>query len=168
MGFAAGNIGGAVKYIQGNIAGERASTWAVDLGARRALASLPVSVGLSVKNLGPGLKYMTQRDDLPLSVNAGLSVIALPGVAMSVSVNRLVNDRKTVFNAGTEYAMMTSGNMGFALRGGYGLTGLNSDSGKNGLSVGAGIMALGGQLDYAVTPETGLGSVQRITVRKSF
>ncbi len=168
LGFAAGNIGGAVKYIQGNIAGERAATWAVDLGARKALSRLPVSIGLSVKNLGPGLKYMSQRDELPLSVNAGVSVVALPGVALSVNVNRLVNDKKTVLSAGTEYAMMTSGNMGFALRGGYGLTGLNSDNGKNGLSVGAGIMALGGQLDYAVTPETGLGSVQRITIRKSF
>ena len=168
LGFGLGNIGGAVKYIQGNIAGERASTWAVDLGAKKALSKLPVSIGLSVKNLGPGLKYMTQRDDLPLSVNAGLSVMALPGVMMSVGVNRLVNDKKTVLSAGTEYAMMTGGGLGLALRGGYGLTEANTDGGKNGLSVGAGVMALGAQLDYAVTPETGLGSVQRITLKKKF
>lgn len=58
--------------------------------------------------------------------------------------------------------------MGFALRGGYGLAGLTQNNGKSGLSVGAGLMALGAQLDYAVSPETGLGSIQRITLKKKF
>ena len=39
---------------------------------------------------------------------------------------------------------------------------------KSGLSVGAGLMAAGAQLDYAVSPETGLGSIQRLTLKKKF
>lgn len=39
---------------------------------------------------------------------------------------------------------------------------------KSGLSVGAGLVAVGAQLDYAVSPETGLGSIQRITLKKKF
>lgn len=58
--------------------------------------------------------------------------------------------------------------MGFALRGGYGLTGLTQNNDKSGLSVRAGLMAAGAQLDYAVSSETGLGSIQRIMLKKKF
>ena len=168
IGFGFKNVGGAVKYIQSRIAGERAEAFAVDLGARRAIKGFPAAVGLGVQNLGTGIKYMSQSDRLPLSVNAGLTVMAFPGLSLGFDVKRLVYDKQTVFSAGTEYAMLAYGNMGFALRGGYGLTGLALVNSKSGLSVGAGIMAMGAQLDYAVAPETGLGSIQRITLKKKF
>ena len=167
LGFGFKNVGGAVKYIQSSIAGVRAQAFAVDLGAKRKLSGLPVTLGIGVQNLGTGIKYLSQRDNLPLSVNAGFTFMALPGMGLSLDVKRLVYDKQTVFSAGTEYAMMFGG-AGFALRGGYGLTGLTQNSEKSGLSVGAGVMALGAQLDYAVSPETGLGSVQRITLKKKF
>lgn len=168
LGFGFKNIGGAVKYIQSGIAGVRAEAFAVDLGAKRKLSGLPVTVGFGVQNLGGGIKYLSQRDNLPLSVNAGFSFMALPGMALAFDVRRLVYDKQTVFSIGTEYAMLTGGNVGFALRGGYGLTGLTQNNGKSGLSAGAGLMGAGAQLDYAVSPETGLGSIQRITLKKKF
>ncbi len=168
LGFGFKNIGGAIKYIQSSIAGVRAEAFAVDLGAKRKLSGLPVTLGFGVQNLGNGIKYLSQRDNLPLSVNAGFSLIALPGMALAFDVKRMVYDKQTVFSAGTEYAMFTGGNMGFALRGGYGLTGLTQNNDKSGLCVGAGLMAAGAQLDYAVSPETGLGSIQRITLKKKF
>lgn len=165
MGF--GAFGGAIKYIQSNIAGVRAEAFAVDLGVKRKLTGFPVSLGFSVQNLGGGLKYMSQRDELPLSVNAGLSLHALPGVGLVLDAKRLVHDRETVFSVGTEYALFSGGDMGFALRGGYGLAGVPRED-KSGVSLGAGIMAFGANLDYAVSPEAGLGSVQRITLVKKF
>jgi len=168
LGFGFKNVGGAVKYIQSSIAGVRAEAFAVDLGAKQKLNRLPVTFGLGVQNLGTGIKYLSQRDNLPLSVNAGFTFMVLPGMGLSLDVKRLVYDKQTVFSAGTEYAMMTGSNLGFALRGGYGLTGLTQNNEKSGLSVGAGVMALGAQLDYAVSPETGLGSVHRITLKKKF
>jgi len=168
LGFGFRNVGGAVKYIQSSIAGVKADAFAVDLGARQKLSRLPVTLGVGVQNLGNGIKYLSQRDNLPLSVNAGFTVAVLSGMGVSLDVKRLVYDKQTVFSAGTEYAMMTGNNLGFALRGGYGLTGLTRDNGDSGLSVGAGVMALGAQLDYAVSPETGMGSVQRITLKKKF
>ena len=168
LGFGFKSVGGAVKYIQSSIAGVRAQAFAVDLGAKQKLSRLPVSLGIGVQNLGTGIKYLSQRDNLPLSVNAGLTFAVLPGMGLSLDVKRLVYDKQTVFSAGTEYAMMTGNNLGFALRGGYGLTGLTRNNDKSGFSVGAGVMALGAQLDYAVSPETGLGSVQRITLKKKF
>lgn len=168
LGFGFRGVGGAVKYIQSSIAGVKADAFAVDLGARQKLSRLPVTLGVGVQNLGTGIKYLSQRDNLPLSVNAGFTIAVLPGMGLSLDVKRLVYDKQTVFSAGTEYAMMTGNNLGFALRGGYGLTGLTRDNEKSGLSVGAGVMALGAQLDYAISPETGMGSVQRITLKKKF
>ncbi len=168
LGFGFKNFGGAVKYIESSIAGVRAEAFAVDLGIRRGLARLPVTVGLGVQNLGGGIKYLSQRDELPLSVNAGFMVTALPGLALAFEVKRLVYDKETVFSAGAEYAMLRGDNLGLALRGGYGLTGLEADNDKSGLCVGAGVTALGAQLDYAVSPETGMGSIQRITLKKKF
>ncbi|MGD9641334.1 MAG: PorV/PorQ family protein [Elusimicrobiales bacterium] len=168
LGFGFRNVGGAVKYIQSSIAGIKADAFAVDLGARQKLSRLPVTLGVGMQNLGTSIKYLSQRDNLPLSVNAGFTVAVLPGMGLSLDVKRLVYDRQTVFSAGTEYAMLMGNNLGFALRGGYGLTGLTRDNGKSGLSVGAGVVALGAQLDYAVSPETGMGSVQRITLKKKF
>lgn len=168
LGFGYKNVGGAVKYIQSSIAGVKAEAFAVDLGARHKLSRLPITVGLGVQNLGTGLKYMSQRDYLPLSFNAGFTFMMLPGMGLSLDVKRLVYDKQTVFSAGTEYAMLMGGNTGLALRGGYGLAGLTQSNEKSGLSIGAGVMALGAQLDYSVSPETGLGSVQRITIKKKF
>jgi hypothetical protein len=168
VGFGFKNLGGAVKYIQSNIAGSRAEAFAIDLGARRAIKGFPATIGFGVQNLGTGIKYLSQSDQLPLSVNAGVTVTAFPGVSLGFDVKRLVYDKQTVFSAGTEYALMMGNNMGFALRGGYGLTGITQANSKSGLSVGAGIMALGAQLDYAMSPETGLGSIQRITLKKKF
>lgn len=167
LGFGYKGVGGAVKYIQSSIAGVRAETFAVDLGARRRLSGLPVTLGLGVQNLGRGMKYLSQRDNLPLSVNAGLTFAVLPGMGLALDVKRLVYDRQTVFSAGTEHTMLMGG-AGFALRGGYGLSGLSGNGDKGGFSAGAGIMALGAELDYAVAPETGLGSVQRVTLKKAF
>ena len=168
VGFGFKNVGGAVKYIQSSIAGEHAEAFAIDLGARQAIKGFPATVGLGVQNLGTGIKYMSQTDHLPLSINAGLTVAAFPGVSLGLDVKRLVYDKQTVFSAGSEYALMMGSSMGFALRGGYGLTGITQASNKNGLSFGAGIMALDAQLDYAMSPETGLGSVQRLTLKKKF
>ena len=168
LGFGFKNVGGAVKYIQSSIAGVKAQAFAVDLGAKQKFSRLPVTFGVGVQNLGTGIKYLSQRDNLPLSVNAGFTFMVLPGMGLSLDVKRLVYDKQTVFSAGTEYAMLTGNNLGFALRGGYGLTGLTQNNEKSGLCVGAGVMALGAQLDYAVSPETGLGSVQRITLKKKF
>ena len=168
VGFGFKNMGGAVKYIQSSIAGVRANAFAVDLGAKQRLSRLPVTLGFGVQNFGSGIKYLSQRDNLPLSMNAGFTFMAFPGVALAFDAKRLVYDKQTVFSAGTEYAMLTSNTMGFALRGGYGLTGLTQSNEKSGLSVGAGLMALGMQLDYAMSPETDLGSTQRITLKKKF
>ena len=88
-----------------------------------------------------------------LSYNpAGLNAIKGPEVAISHS--------KWLMESNHDFVGFGLPVKGFGL--GIGLTRLT------GLSFGAGIMALGAQLDYAMSPEAGLGSIQRITLKKRF
>lgn len=165
------SAGGAVKYIQSGIAGTRAATWAVDLGARRALRGLPATVGVSVQNLGPGLKYISQRDPLPLSAAAGVSFLPLAGFSLALDARRYVYDRETVFSVGSEYRLFgEAGSVSaLALRGGLGGARSGSGGGLGGLwSAGAGIRLFDLNVDYALAPYRDLGSTHRVTLKKKF
>lgn len=165
------SAGGAVKYIQSDIAGTRAATWAVDLGARRSLRGLPVAVGVCVQNLGPGLKYISQRDPLPLSAAAGLTFMPLAGFSLTLDAKRYVYDRETVFSLGSEYKLFGDGTSvsALALRGGLGGARSGSGDGLGGLwSAGAGIRLFDLNVDYALAPYRDLGSTHRVTLKKKF
>lgn len=163
--FGRANFGLGIKYLESSIAGEKARAAAVDLGFSRALKMrLPVSLGVSVQNLGTSMKYITQKDPLPLSVAAGFSFSIIPGFSMAFDTKRMVYDKQTVISLGTEYAVLS----GFALRSGY-LSSTNMSRSKGtGFSAGAGINLWKTQLDYAVTPYGEMGNTQRITLIKKF
>jgi hypothetical protein len=158
-------VGFGVKYLESYIAGEKARGAAVDLGYSRALNTrLPITVGLSVQNLGAGMKYLSQRDPLPLSFAAGFSFSVIPGVNLALDAKRMVYDNQTNISLGTEYAVLS----GVALRSGY-LANTNISGLKNkGFSAGAGLNFWNTQLDYSVTPYGDLGNTQRITLKKQF
>lgn len=162
------NLGGAVKYIESSIAGVKGTGYAVDMGVQRGLKGIPVSVGVAVQNLGPGIKYISQRDQLPLSVSAGIMYMPVAGFMLNLDARRYVYDKYTTYSVGTEYALYGGpGTMtGLSLRGG-----MNGGAGQNAasaFSAGAGIRLMNADLDYAMSPEGTLGSIQRITLKKKF
>ena len=162
------NLGGAVKYIESSIAGVKGTGYAVDMGIQRGLNGIPVSVGIAVQNLGPGIKYISQRDQLPLSVSAGIMYMPVAGFMLNFDARRYVYDKYTTYSVGTEYALYGGpGTMtGLSLRGG-----MNGGAGQNAasaFSAGAGIRLMNADLDYAMSPEGTLGSIQRITLKKKF
>ena len=157
-------LGMAVKYVEGAIAGEKASAVAVDLGMTSGLGKLPVSAGLSVQNLGTPMKYISQKDPLPLTFAAGLLFNIVPGFNMALDVKRLIYDKQTDVSVGTEYSFIP----GFALRTGYMMNNAVIDTRNRGFSVGAGVNLLGTQVDYSVTPFGVLGDAQKITLKKKF
>jgi hypothetical protein len=162
------SFGGTVKYIESSIAGIKGSGYAADLGLKRGLKGIPVSVGLSVQNLGPGITYISQREKLPLSVSAGLAFMPVPGFMLNFDAKRYVYDKYTTFSLGTEYALFGGpGSMyGLSLRGG--LNGAGEQSAAGAFSAGAGIRVMSAELDYAMSPEGALGGTQRITLKKKF
>lgn len=158
-------LGFGVKYLESYIAGEKARGAAVDFGFSRTFnARLPMSIGLSVQNLGDGMKYLSQRDPLPLSLAAGFSFSVVPGINLALDAKRMVYDKQTNISFGTEYAVLS----GLALRSGY-LANTNITGLKNkGFSAGVGLNFWNANLDYAVTPYGELGNTQKITLKKSF
>ena len=162
------SVGGAVKYIESSIAGVKGTGYAVDMGVKRGLRGIPASVGVAVQNLGPGIKYISQRDQLPLSVSAGIMFMPVSGFMLNFDARRYVYDKYTTYSLGTEYALFGGpGTMtGLSLRGG--VNGGAGQSAAGAFSAGAGIKLMNADLDYAMSPEGSLGSTQRITLKKKF
>lgn len=166
--YGAYSVGGSVKYIESSIAGVSGSGYAVDLGVKRGLQTIPVAFGLSVQNLGPGIKYISQRDKLPLAINAGIAFMPLAGFMLNFDAKRYVYDKYTAVSVGSEYALFGGpGTMsGLSLRGG--LNGMPGQSAAGAFSAGAGIRLMNAELDYAMSPEGVIGGTQRITLKKKF
>ncbi|OGR45250.1 MAG: hypothetical protein A2X35_03120 [Elusimicrobia bacterium GWA2_61_42] len=162
------SVGGVVKYIESSIAGVKGTGYAVDLGLKRGIRGAPVSVGVAVQNLGTGIKYISQRDQLPLSVSAGIMFMPVGGFMLNFDARRYVYDKYTAYSLGTEYALFGGpGSMsGLSLRGG--VNGGAAQSAAGAFSAGAGIKLMNADLDYALSPEGKLGSTQRITLKKKF
>ncbi|OGR67527.1 MAG: hypothetical protein A2X30_02690 [Elusimicrobia bacterium GWB2_63_16] len=162
------SLGGAVKYIESSIAGIKGRGYAVDLGMKRGLKGLPAAVGLSVQNLGPGITYISQREKLPLSMNAGIAFMPAPGFMLNFDAKRYVYDKYTAFSVGTEYALFGGpGSVsGLSLRGG--MSGGARQGAAGAFSAGAGLKVMNAELDYSMSPEGSLGGTQRITLKKKF
>lgn len=157
-------LGFGVKYLESYIAGEKARGAALDFGFSQVLNTrLPITIGFAVQNLGNGMKYMSQRDPLPLSFAAGFSFSVVPGINLALDAKRLVYDKQTTVSFGTEYAVLS----GLALRSGY-LTNSSSSLKDKGFSAGVGFNFWNTNLDYSVTPYGELGNTQKITLKKSF
>ena len=167
--YGAYSVGGAVKYIESSIAGIKGKGYAVDLGLKRGLKGVPATVGLSVQNLSAGIKYIDQRDRLPLSVSAGVMFMPIAGFMLNFDARRYIYDKYTAYSLGTEYALFggPESMSGLALRGGL-IGGAGTQGGAGAFTAGAGIKLLNADVDYAMSPEGRLGSTQRITLKKKF
>lgn len=157
-------VGLAAKYIESTIAGQKAASAAIDFGITRKLGALPASLGLAVQNLGAPMKYIDQKDPLPLTVSAGLLASVMPGLDIALDVKQLVHDKQTDVSLGTEYNFMPN----LALRTGYMMNTQLAGTGNRGFSVGAGVNLLNMQIDYSVMPFGAIGDAQKITLKKKF
>jgi len=162
------SMGGTVKYIESSIAGIKGRGYAVDLGMKRGLKGIPASVGLSVQNLGTGITYISQREKLPLSVNAGIAFMPVQGFMLNFDAKRYVYDKYTAYSVGTEYVLFGGpGSMsGLSLRGG--INGGARQGAAGSFSAGAGVRVMNAELDYSMSPEGALGGIQQITLKKKF
>jgi Uncharacterised protein family (UPF0164) len=162
-----GELGLTVKGIESHIAASQADTAALDAGVRRDVGRLGpgrVLVGAALRNLGPGLKYDVQRNDLPLRLAVG-AAYALPGghdlaAEWTNSPRGAGND----FGLGGEYLALP----GVFLRAGWttasSISGGSGFDAVRGLTLGVGLSHGAWRLDYAVVPMGELGSAQRFTL----
>lgn len=156
------DLGATIKYVQSHIGSAQAETAAFDLGARRTLGA--VTLGAALRDLGPGLKYDVQRNDLPLRLALGGAYGFSGGHAITAELTNAPRAGGTDFGFGGEYQAVKN----VFLRAGYttqsSIAGGSGFSAASGLTLGLGYRDAHWTLDYAAVPMGELGATHRFTL----
>lgn len=174
--FAAGrraelaDFGVSVKYLRSHIASTEAQGLAADAGLKRELpaGSGKVVLGAALRNIGPGLKYEDQRNDLPLRAAFGAAYRFTQGHALALELQDGPRGAGMEGGAGGEF----KAHEGVFLRLGYtsksaSVAGSGFDAAR-GLTLGLGLKKDGFSLDYAAQAAGELGSTHRFTLAARF
>jgi hypothetical protein len=156
------DIGSAVKFVQSHIGSAQATTFALDLGARKQLGH--VTLGAALRNLGPGMKYDSETDSLPLRLALGAAYKTERGHALTIELVNAPRAGGTDVGFGGEFQAVKN----VFLRAGYTTqTAISGGSGfdaARGLTLGVGFRADRWTIDYAAVPMGELGSTHRFTL----
>ncbi|MDD5492191.1 MAG: PorV/PorQ family protein [bacterium] len=150
-----------LKMFQQKIENEKANGYAFDFGAIYKLWPR-LAFGLNVQNLGPGVKFVQEKDPLPLTIKAGVAYIFVEDM-LTLSTDAKYQpkeDSKINENVGLEYWV----NQNLALRVGYDTANISDIENFNGITAGLGFQVAGFNLHYAWMPYGILGDTHRISV----
>ncbi len=157
-------MGYTAKFIQESIQSESASSFAGDFGLLYKKENS--KLGLSIQNVGPGLKMVSASSPLPMTIRVGGSKMFLNNRLLGALDMAKPNDNDTTINLGAEYKVTEM----FVLRGGYKATPGNSldISGITNINGGIGIKLNRFNFDYSVSPFGDLGMAHRISLLVRF
>lgn len=159
-------VGAAVKYVRSHIGSIEAQSVAVDVGAKRALGNL--MLGAALRNLGPGLKYDNERNDLPLRLAVGAAYKFAGGHAVAAEAVNGPRSAGTDASFGGEYQALKS----VYLRAGYttqsAVTGGTGFDAARGMTFGLGLRNEKWSMDYAILPTGELGRSHRFSLGARF
>lgn len=165
------SVGGNLKLLRSEIGPYSAQTVAMDFGAQQRLAGDRLALGMAVLNVGRGMKFLDQRDPLPLTVSAGIAYRLAGPLNLAMDIRREVYDQRTDVGVGTEYALFPalSLRMGYASASAAGMVGRGGPLGAlGGMGAGLGFKGRGYRADYTFTPFGDLGNVQRLSLGARF
>lgn len=164
--FELADLGTTVKYLRSHIGSAETQALAVDVGAKRELER--IVVGAAMRNLGPGIKYQDQRNDLPLRFALGAAYKFPGGHAAAAELINGPRGAGTDAAFGGEYQTVKN----FYLRAGYATqTAIGGGSGfdaARGLTMGLGARNDKWSLDYALLPSGELGRSHRFSIGTRF
>jgi hypothetical protein len=152
--------GAAIKQARESIAGFSGSATALDLGAQYAMASLPVTYGVGMRNAGSKAAFVREKTALPRLLDAGVSARLFSG-ALTAALEGHKSAEGFSWNAGLEawaYNLL-------AFR-----AGMDSrrDAG-GGVSFGFGVRLKRVRLDYALIPQgSAFGASHRLSLAYRF
>jgi hypothetical protein len=168
------SLGINVKHIEQNIEQETANGIAFDFGVlARFDMKNKLKLGLSVRNLGPAMKFVKEEFSLPLNYTLGAS-FQVHGMIVGADINYLPHENMYTLGLGMEYYPFTSSRH-LSIRSGY-IMKLLEQSTNNfdyhndklgtfyGLGAGIGIKMGKNRIDYAFVPYGDLGSMHRFTL----
>jgi len=155
------DLGATFKYLRSHIGSAEAQGAAVDIGAKRAFDR--VSVGAALRNLGPGLKFQDQRNNLPLRIALGTAYKFTEGHTVAAELLNGPRGAGTDVSFGGEFKAVEH----FLLRAGYttqsAITGGSGFDAARGLTMGLGFRNAAWSLDYAILPSGELGRSHRFS-----
>lgn len=125
-------LGGGVKYIGQDLAGETGSGLAGDIGALFFLVPDRFSVGAAVQNLGAKIKTGTEKEDIPLTMRGGVAFYVIPRELVLAVDAEKERDTDLTLRGGAEYTYAQR----FIIRAGY----RDTHEAGGGLSAGAGFI----------------------------
>ena len=173
------SAGAAFKVVRQRIKDSAASAVCADAGLLYGFEAAPVTLGLSVSNLGTKIKFEDESFPLPVVYRAGLAVrTGRPFPAVLSAEADFPNDSSVIFRTGVEY----TGFEPIAFRAGYRTAPASQRSavlgkdfgGSSGLSelygffMGLGFAISPVRIDYALLPYGELGSSHRFSVAMKF
>ncbi|MCK4595485.1 PorV/PorQ family protein [candidate division WOR-3 bacterium] len=148
------SIGFSTKVLNSTIVDEfSAVAFAVDFGGQYRISK--IGLGLSIQNIGTGLKYIEDNAPLPLIFRLGVSYDFDPGLIV-FDIIRQVDEIKA--NIGLEYWYHKL----FAIRFGYRYRDMTS------FSSGLGFAINNTGIDYSIMVSNDLGLIHRIGLNQSF
>ncbi|MBI5573814.1 MAG: PorV/PorQ family protein [Elusimicrobia bacterium] len=148
------NTGITVKYLNENLAGEKASAFAADAGLLYSDYKLPFEIGVSARNFGTKISFGGDKDKLPSELRLGMSR-TFDKLLLSADV---VRQRENIFigNLGIELNAVKN----FKLRTGY--------TTMQNYSFGVGFSAKIISIDYSFTSHEKLTNIHRFTLNCKF
>ncbi len=156
------DVGVAGKFVQSHIGSAQATTFAMDLGARKRIGN--VLLGAALRNLGPGIKFDTERNDLPMRLALGAAYKFERGHALTAEFTDAPRAGGADVGFGGEFQAIKN----VFLRAGYttqtAIAGGSSFDAVRGLTLGVGFRADRWTIDYAAVPMGELGSTHRFTL----
>jgi len=108
-------LGVGAKFFQQNLAGEKGSGVAADLGAIVSLVPNRLNLGFAALNVGPKVKTGTTDENIPLTTTVGLAYYVVPGQFLVAVDGAKERDTDVILHVGGEYYFQHR----FVLRGGY-------------------------------------------------
>jgi tetratricopeptide (TPR) repeat protein len=153
-------VGITGKFIYGKIDIDDGISFATDFGIM--YTGEKVNLGFVVKNIGTPMKFIKEKDPLPLVLKSGISYNFLDNSFFVLGYSYNIPDKWGGFSAALEYSFREL----VFLRAGY--NSLFSDiDGFKGFSFGVGVNVIGFKIDYSITPYGVLGLTHRFTISYS-
>jgi|GEM_PF-2653446 len=145
-----------VKFFNQKIENESSWGTAFDIGGLYRTQIEDLYVGLLVRNIGPSVKFIDEKNNLPLCLTLGASGRILDRHLLLSAEASKPKTENVVAAAGAEYNL----NSNIALRTGYRLGGNNAD----GFNIGIGLSLQSFVLDYGLTQHSGLDYTHQISL----
>ena len=159
------SVGVSVKYIRSQIV-ESAKAYAGDLGIMTYnFTNIPYRLGVTMTNLGSGMRYDVDSSPLPLTFKLAGAVNPFRNMLFAVDVV-LPKQNRPSFLLGTELSTEPSELTRLSAR--AGLNAQRLKDGLGGFTMGVGATLHFFTLDYAFVPMGELGSTHKISITFDF